>query len=119
MTIGLVRDDEATYNDKLKLWDDFNTCWLATLQRQKEMSQTMIETGQRPAPPQSLLEFDFMEGMGKDLVRLCDQMEKFGLVDYQMGVREEEIITRKPHKTKNTLEIFLHKLTSLRSDQVS
>lgn len=94
MTIGLVRDDEATYTDKLKLWDDFNTCWLVTLQRQKEMTQTMIETGQRPTSPQSLLDFEFMESMGKDLVRLCDQMEKFGLVDYQMGVREEEIVTR-------------------------
>jgi len=32
--------------------------------------------------------------MGKELVRLCDIMEKHGLVDYQMGVWEEEIISR-------------------------
>jgi hypothetical protein len=36
-----------------------------------------------------------METMGKELIRLCDVMEKHGLVDYQMGVWEEEIITRK------------------------
>ena len=72
------------------------------------MSQTMVETGQRPAPPQSLLEFDFMERMGKELVRLCDWMEKFGLVDYQIGVREEEIITH----MHSSLRIFLYKLTN-------
>jgi hypothetical protein len=36
-----------------------------------------------------------MDGMGKELVRLCDVMEKHGLVDYQMGVWEEEIMTGK------------------------
>jgi hypothetical protein len=30
--------------------------------------------------------------MGKDLVRLCDSIERHGLVDYQYGVWEEQII---------------------------
>jgi hypothetical protein len=30
--------------------------------------------------------------MGKEIVRLCDIMEKHGLVDYQIGVWEEEIV---------------------------
>ena len=30
--------------------------------------------------------------MGDDLVAHCDSLAKFGLVDYQMGVSEEEII---------------------------
>jgi hypothetical protein len=30
--------------------------------------------------------------MGKDLVRLCDNVERHGLVDYQYGVWEEQII---------------------------
>ena len=34
-----------------------------------------------------------MDTLGKDLVRLCDQLEKHGLVDYQMGVWEDDIIT--------------------------
>lgn len=33
-----------------------------------------------------------MESMGKELIQLCDQLEQYGLVDYQMGVWEEEIL---------------------------
>jgi hypothetical protein len=80
---------------RLKMWDEFNTCWLSTLQRQKEMVTEILTTGQRPELPQSVMDYEFMESMGKELVRLCDMMEKHGLVDYQMGVWEEEIITRK------------------------
>lgn len=59
------------------------------------MVAEILATGQRPGLPQSVMDYDFMESMGKELVRLCDMMEKHGLVDYQMGVWEEEIITRK------------------------
>lgn len=31
--------------------------------------------------------------MGRELIRLCDGMERHGLVDYQIGVWEEEIIS--------------------------
>ena len=34
-----------------------------------------------------------MEAMGKDLIQLCDQLEQHGLVDYQMGIWEEEILS--------------------------
>ena len=34
--------------------------------------------------------------MGDNLVAQADELERLGLVDYQMGVAEEEIITRKP-----------------------
>lgn len=33
--------------------------------------------------------------MGKELVRLCDGIERHGLVDYQYGVWEEQILTSK------------------------
>ena len=36
-----------------------------------------------------------METMGKDLIQLCDQLETHGLVDYQMGIWEEEILSGK------------------------
>ncbi|KAK5157669.1 hypothetical protein LTR04_005342 [Oleoguttula sp. CCFEE 6159] len=94
-SLGLVRDDENVAAERIKLWDEFNRCWLAVLQKQKDMTQEMLDTDQEPQEPQSLLEIDFMERMGRELVRLCDNVEKHGLVDYQMGVWEEEIITRK------------------------
>ena len=59
------------------------------------MTQDMINMGQQPLPPQYLLEKEFLERMGRELVRLCDLMERHGLVDYQMGVWEEEIISSK------------------------
>jgi hypothetical protein len=93
LTTGLVRDDEGMHGERIKLWEEFNTCWLSGLQKQKEMSLAVLDTGQRPHAPQSLMEADQMENMGKELVRLCDIMEKHGLVDYQMGVWEEEIVT--------------------------
>jgi hypothetical protein len=41
----------------------------------------------------SLLRRDRLEAMGKDLIQLCDQLEQHGLVDYQMGIWEEEILS--------------------------
>ena len=110
LTIGLVRDDENMHGERLKLWAEFNNCWLATLQRQRELSLGMAETGHRPSPPQSLMEYEHMENMGKELVRLCDVMEKHGLVDYQMGVWEEEILNRKlaAETPLTTSELTLH-----------
>jgi hypothetical protein len=35
--------------------------------------------------------------MGTQLVKNCDNMEKLGLVDYQMGVWEEEIVASSCH----------------------
>ena len=34
--------------------------------------------------------------MGDNLVAQADELERLGLVDYQMGVAEEEIVTSKP-----------------------
>ncbi|KAI9850684.1 MAG: hypothetical protein M1838_005248 [Thelocarpon superellum] len=91
--LGLVVDDQNLHGDRIRLWNEFNSCWLAALQQQKDMTQGMIETGHAPPPPQSLIQEDFLERMGSNLVRLCDNMERHGLVDYQMGVWEEEIIS--------------------------
>jgi hypothetical protein len=99
LTAGLVRDDEAMHPERLKLWTEFNNCWLVALQRQKELTldaRAKGLPGGRPTPPLTLMEAELMENMGKEIVRLCDIMEKFGLVDYEMGVWEEDIINRKP-----------------------
>jgi hypothetical protein len=45
----------------------------------------------------SLLRRDRLETMGKDLIQLCDQLEQHGLVDYQMGIWEEEILSGTVH----------------------
>lgn len=68
------------------------------------MTKEMLTTGQPPQRPQSLIDYEFMEKMGRDLVRLCDGIEKHGLVDYQMGVAEEDIFEG---------EIVMHKTNAI------
>lgn len=55
------------------------------------MAQDLAATGHHLTQA-SLLSRDRMESMGKDLIQLCDQLEQYGLVDYQMGIWEEEIL---------------------------
>ena len=55
----------------------------------------MLDSGRPPAQPQTLLPKESLEEMGNELVSLCDDLEKHGLVDYQMGVSEQEIIESK------------------------
>ena len=83
LILGLIRDEEELHSDRMKLWDEFNTCWLAVLQKQKDVTQQYLDAGQQP---QNIISRGFLEKMGDDLVRLCDSMEQHGLVDYEMGV---------------------------------
>ncbi|CAL3966730.1 unnamed protein product, partial [Diplocarpon coronariae] len=77
------------HGDRIRLWGEFNTAWLGIFQRQKDM----LEAGQQLQRGQSLMSRDFIEKMAKDLNRMCDAVEKHGLVDYQYGVAEEQIIS--------------------------
>lgn len=88
ITTGLHVDDRNLHADRLQIWNDFNHGWLGLLQKQKDM----VESGQKLQGGQSLVSKDELEDVGKEVVRLCDGVEKHGLVDYQYGVWEEEII---------------------------
>lgn len=89
---GLLRDDSIHYPDRLELWSNFNLCWLAVCQKQKDLVQDLITSGQQSTQV-SLIRRDRMENMGTGLIQLCDQLEQHGLVDYQMGIWEEEILS--------------------------
>jgi hypothetical protein len=88
---GLTVDEVALQGDRVRLWGEFNTAWLSIFQKQKDM----LESGQRIQSPQTLMTQDFINKMAKDLIRMCDAVEKHGLVDYQYGVAEEQIIMSK------------------------
>lgn len=65
------------------------------MQAQLDLTQEIIANGGQPLPhPRSLLSADEMEELGQELVKLCDGVSVFGLVDYQMGVAEEQILER-------------------------
>lgn len=83
------------HDDRIRLWDEFNRAWLITLQRQFDLTQLMLHTNQSPREPQSVMSSQTLERLSTELVRLCDSIERHGLVDYQMGVAEEEIMDRK------------------------
>lgn len=51
-----------------------------------------MEEGTPPQRQQSLISKETLVNMGKELVRLCDGVERHGLVDYQYGVWEERIL---------------------------
>lgn len=51
-----------------------------------------MRNGQPLEGAQSLMDAPTLERLSNELVRLCDNIEKHGLVDYQMGVAEEEIM---------------------------
>ncbi|KAL2052634.1 hypothetical protein ABVK25_007194 [Lepraria finkii] len=90
--LGLSRDDQRLHAERIELWDNFNNCWLALLQRQKDDTRQMLDTGRPPTRPQSLLPVETLRKLGEDLIVHADELEKLGLVDYQMGVAEEEIL---------------------------
>jgi hypothetical protein len=54
----------------------------------------MIQSGQGLHESQSIISTQGLEQLARELVRLCDDVEKHGLVDYQMGVAEEDIMDR-------------------------
>jgi hypothetical protein len=93
--LGLDRDDKGQHKDRLELWDTFNHCWLTVLQSQHRTIQIMTRTGHRLPLGQSVLDSDDLETLGHEIVKLCDSIDKTGLVDYQMGVAEERIVDSK------------------------
>ncbi len=87
-----MQDDQESYGRRLKLWEDFNHCWLALLQRQLSETQKMREPQQESVGAQNTLSKEILERLGDRITSQCDKLEGLGLVDYQMGVWEEEIV---------------------------
>ena len=105
--VGLVVDEAALHADRIRLWGEFNTAWLSIFQMQKDV----LVSGQRLQQSQSLMPHDLVNKMAKDLVRMCDSVEKYGLVDYQYGVAEEQIMSSRsvPGETSySSLTKFIH-----------
>ena len=90
----LTKDNQAVHKERLQLWKDFNYCWLAFLTRQLDDSRRVQRQGQKLPAGQQVLSKKALQNLGDELTRLCDGLEKSGLVDYEMGVWEEEIINR-------------------------
>ncbi|RKF73891.1 hypothetical protein GcM1_242116 [Golovinomyces cichoracearum] len=86
--LGLTVDEVSLHADRIRLWGEFNSAWLGIFQKQKDL----LESGVRILPPQSLISQEFVNKMARHLIRMCDVVERYGLVDYQLGVAEERIM---------------------------
>ncbi|RMI99059.1 hypothetical protein CDV36_016083 [Fusarium kuroshium] len=84
--LGLSLDDTNLHADRIKLWNNFNHAWLGLGQRQIELM-----TSSQPSRSQSLMSKAMIKKLGNELIRVCNGIERHGLVDYQYGVWEEQI----------------------------
>ncbi|SPJ80243.1 uncharacterized protein FTOL_08635 [Fusarium torulosum] len=85
--LGLNVDDINLHADRIQLWNDFNHAWLGLGQQQIDL----MFANQQLSRSQSLVSENMVKKMGEELVRLCDGIERHGLVDYQFGVWEDQI----------------------------
>ncbi|KAG7408154.1 hypothetical protein Forpe1208_v012049 [Fusarium oxysporum f. sp. rapae] len=85
--LGLNLDDTNLHADRIQLWNDFNHAWLGLGQRQIDL----MTSSQQLSRTQSLVPKAMIKKMGNELIRLCDGIERHGLVDYQYGVWEDQI----------------------------
>ncbi|SCO54202.1 uncharacterized protein FFNC_15389 [Fusarium fujikuroi] len=85
--LGLSLDDTNLHADRIQLWNDFNHAWLGLGQRQIDL----MTSSQQLSRTQSLVSKAMIKKMGNELIRLCDGIERHGLVDYQYGVLEDQI----------------------------
>lgn len=95
MRADLTQDPTNTdeNQDKRQQFTNFNNCFLATLQKQKNLLMAR-RRGERLNPSHRLIDEKRLMDMGDGIVNVCSILEKHGLVDYELGVWEEDIITR-------------------------
>ncbi|RAO71505.1 uncharacterized protein BHQ10_007517 [Talaromyces amestolkiae] len=92
---GLFRDNELTLKVHLPLWKTFNYCWLSLLQKQKDSVNATICSKILQPGSTRLLDAWSLEDLGLELIRFCDWLAPHGLVDYERGMWEEEILDGK------------------------
>jgi len=86
---GLHHDDEESHEQRIQIWRELNHAWEALGYKQKSITENALRTHQ--APP-DLLSATKIQELIEQLIQLCDQIEKYGLVDYEMGIWEEQVV---------------------------
>ncbi len=87
---GLHQDEQNPQFEPIQVWRDFNHCWLALGQKQKDQTEEAIRYHLSDS---TVLPAETIIAMIDELIRLCDSVEQHGLVDYDRGVWEEEIVS--------------------------
>jgi hypothetical protein len=90
--LGLTEDHEDSKEKQTNFWKSFNYAWLATLQHQYYLANEMIRDDQSMRNSDAIIGARTLERLAKEVVQFCDDVEKYGLVDYEMGFWEDEIL---------------------------
>lgn len=72
-----------------------------------------MESGRQLGRAQSRITLEGLNKMGDELIRLCDGIERHGLVDYQYGVWEEQITEGRFSQLYGFGHYFIGSLTPL------
>ena len=80
-------DQVSLHGDRIRLWGELNTAWQAIFQKQIDLINDNT-----PRNHPNLMPIELINKMATDLIRLCDTIDSHGLVDYQYGVAEEQIM---------------------------
>ncbi|KIV91055.1 hypothetical protein PV10_05640 [Exophiala mesophila] len=87
--LGLHHDDESRHAERIELWQHINLCWEALGQKQKDITEEALRSRRQP---NDVLSAEAITNLANELIGLCDQLEQYGLVDFEMGIWEEQII---------------------------
>ncbi|EXJ71910.1 uncharacterized protein A1O5_04411 [Cladophialophora psammophila CBS 110553] len=87
--LGLHHDDETRHAERIDFWRELNLCWEALGQKQKEITEEALRTKRQPV---DVLSAEAVTSLVEELVSMCDQLEQYGLVDFEMGIWEEQIV---------------------------
>lgn len=85
---GLHHDDEAAHDQRILFWRELNHAWEGLGLKQKSITEDALRSGRQPF---DILSAAAITSLIDHLVQQCDQLEKYGLVDYEMGIWEEQI----------------------------
>jgi hypothetical protein len=95
---GLHIDNTSLYRERIELWDKFNHAWMALFTKQEDI----LDLGEGKSREYSLLSTEDICKMAERLIEMCDGISKHGLVNYQYGVWEDDIITGTSHSSECT-----------------
>ncbi|KAK9235195.1 hypothetical protein V1525DRAFT_410676 [Lipomyces kononenkoae] len=86
--LGLADDRSLPYDTRLQFWRLFNRSWIGVISRNWLMSGGGMTVAQGPTS----LTRQQLEEMAELVISLSDNVQRYGLVDYEVGVWEEHIL---------------------------
>ncbi|KAK9363490.1 hypothetical protein V1504DRAFT_170050 [Lipomyces starkeyi] len=86
--LGLADDNSLPYDCRLQFWRLFNRSWIGVISRNWLMSGGGTTVAQGPTS----LTRQQLEDMAELVISLSDNVQRYGLVDYELGVWEELIL---------------------------